>query len=76
VIATLLLLPDRAVTDDSDDEREIGACELESERQIVITNDALRAFKVSTQYYNAHGADDNLDINLLKPSGNFTYHQV
>jgi hypothetical protein len=55
---------DRAVTDGSDDEREIGACELESERQIVTTKDALRVFKVSTQYYDAHGADDNLDIKL------------
>jgi hypothetical protein len=55
---------DRAVTDDGDDEREIGACELESERQIVTTKDALRAFKVSTQYYDAHGADGNLDIKL------------
>jgi hypothetical protein len=57
-------VPDRAVTDDGDDEREIGACELESERQIVTTKDALRAFKVSTQYYAAHGADDNLDVKL------------
>jgi hypothetical protein len=55
---------DRAVTDDRDDEREIGACELESERQIVTTKDALRAFKVGTQYYDAHGADDNLDVKL------------
>jgi hypothetical protein len=55
---------DRAVTDDSDDEREIGACELESERQVVTTKDALRAFKVSTQYYDAHGAGDNLDVKL------------
>jgi hypothetical protein len=55
---------DRAVTDDSDDEREIGACELEGERQIVKTKDSLRAFKVITQYYDAHGADDNLDIKL------------
>jgi hypothetical protein len=61
---TLLLLPDHAVTDDSDDEREISACALESERQIVTTNDALRAFKVITQYYDGHGADDNLDIKL------------
>jgi hypothetical protein len=55
---------DRAITDDSNDEREIGVCELESERQIVTTKDALRAFKVSTQYYAAHGADDNLDVKL------------
>jgi hypothetical protein len=40
---------DHAVTDDSDDEREIGACELESERQIVTTKDTVRSFKVSTQ---------------------------
>jgi hypothetical protein len=56
----------RAVTDDSDDEREIGACELESERQIVTTKEALSAFKVIIQYYDAHGAYDNLDINPLK----------
>jgi hypothetical protein len=55
---------DRAVTDDSDDEREIGACELESEGQIVTTKNALRAFKVISQYYAAHGADDNLDVKL------------
>jgi hypothetical protein len=55
---------DCAITDDSDDEREIGACELESESQILTTKDALRAFKVITQYYDAHGADDNLDIKL------------
>src|SRR5215468_1902631 len=55
---------DLAVTDDSDDEREIGACELESERQIVTTKDALRALKVITQYYDAHCADDSLDIKL------------
>jgi hypothetical protein len=55
---------DHAITDDSDDEREISACELESERQIVTTKDALRAFKVITQYYDAHGADDNLDVKL------------
>jgi hypothetical protein len=67
---------DRAISDDSDDEREIGSCELESERQIVTTKDALRAFKISTQYYAVYGADGNLDINLLKPSGNFTYDQV
>jgi hypothetical protein len=53
---------DRAVTDDNDDEREIGACELESERQIVTTKDDLRGFKVITQYYAAHGAGDDLDI--------------
>jgi hypothetical protein len=57
-------MSDCAVTDDIDDEREIGACELESERQIVTPKDALRAFKVSTQYYDAHGADDNLDVKL------------
>jgi hypothetical protein len=50
VIVILLLLPDRAVTDDSDDEHEIGACDIQSERQIVTTKDALRAFKVITQY--------------------------
>jgi hypothetical protein len=55
---------DRAVTDDSDDERQIGACELESERQIVTTKDTLRAFKVSTQNYDAQGTDDNLDVKL------------
>jgi TnpA family transposase len=55
---------DRAVTVDSDDEREIGACELESERQIVTIKDALRACMVITEYYDAHGADDNLDIKL------------
>jgi hypothetical protein len=55
---------DRAITDDSDDEREIGVCELETERQILTTKDALRAFKVITQYYDAHDADDNLDIKL------------
>jgi hypothetical protein len=54
---------DHASTDDSDDEREIGACELESEHQIVTTNDALRAFKVITQYYAVHGADDNWMLN-------------
>jgi hypothetical protein len=59
-----LLLSDHAATDDSDDEREIGACELESERHIVTTKDALGAFKVITQYYAAHSADDNLDIKL------------
>jgi hypothetical protein len=57
-------LPDRTITDDSDDECKIGACELESKHQIVTTKDALRAFKVITQYYDAHGADDNLDIKL------------
>jgi hypothetical protein len=55
---------DRAVTDDSDDEREIGARELESERQILTTKDTLRAFKVITQYYDAYGADGNLYIKL------------
>jgi hypothetical protein len=55
---------DRAVTDDSDEERDIIACELESEGQIVTTKDTVRAFKVITQYYDAHGADDNLDIEL------------
>jgi hypothetical protein len=55
---------DGAITDDSDDECEISACELESERQIVTTKEALRAFKVITQYYDAHGADDNLYIRL------------
>jgi hypothetical protein len=53
---------DHAVTDDSDDECKISACELESKRQIVTTKDTVRAFKVITQYYDAHGADDNLDI--------------
>jgi hypothetical protein len=38
---------DRAVTDNSDDERKIGACELESKCQIVTTKDGLRAFKVN-----------------------------
>lgn len=54
---------DHAVIDDSDDEHEIGACNLESERPIVTTKDVLRAIKVITQYYDAHGSDDNLDIN-------------
>jgi hypothetical protein len=57
-------LSDRAVTDDSDGECEIGACELESEPQVGTTKDTLRAFKVITQYYAAHGADDNLDVKL------------
>jgi hypothetical protein len=57
-------LSDRAITDDSNDEREIGACELESECQIVTTKDTLRAFKVITQYYAARGADDNLGMKL------------
>jgi hypothetical protein len=61
---TVAAVSDRAVTDGSDDERQIGACELESERQIVTTKDAVRAFKVITQYYAAHGADNNLDIKL------------
>jgi hypothetical protein len=61
---TVAAVSDRAVTDDSDDEREIGVCELESERQIVTTKYALRAFKVITEYYDAHCADDNLDIKL------------
>ena len=56
---------DRAVIDGSDDEHEIGAYELESERPIVTTKDALRAFKVITQYYDARGSYDNLDINLF-----------
>jgi hypothetical protein len=56
---------DHAIIDGSDDEHEIGACELESELPIVTTKDALRAFKVVTQYYYAHGSDDNLDINLF-----------
>jgi hypothetical protein len=55
---------DCAVTDGSNDEREIGMCELGSEHQIVTTKDALRAFKVITQYYDEHGADNNLDLKL------------
>jgi hypothetical protein len=61
---TVAAVSDRAVTDDSDDEREIRACQLESECQIVTTRDALRAFKVITQYCDAHCAYDNLDIKL------------
>jgi hypothetical protein len=56
---------DHATIVDSNDEHEISACELESERPIVTTKDALRALKVITQYYDAHGSDDNLDINLF-----------
>jgi hypothetical protein len=56
---------DHAVIDGSDDDHEIGAYELERERPIVTTKDALRAFKVITQYYDAHGSDDNLDINFF-----------
>jgi hypothetical protein len=47
---------DHAVIDDSDDEHKIT---------IETTKDALRVFKVITQYYDAHGSDDNLDINLF-----------
>jgi hypothetical protein len=46
-------MSDHAVIDGSDDEHEIGAYELESERPIVTTKDALRALKVITQYYDA-----------------------
>jgi hypothetical protein len=56
---------DRAVTDDSYDEHEIGACDIQSERQIVTTKDAVRAFKVIMQYSDAHGADDKLDIEIF-----------
>jgi hypothetical protein len=61
---TVAAVCDRAVTDDSDDECEIGACELESECQIVTTKDTLSTFTVITQYYDAHGADGNLDTKL------------
>jgi TnpA family transposase len=30
----------------------------------VTTKDGLRAFKVITQYYDAHGADYNLDVKM------------
>jgi hypothetical protein len=56
---------DHAVIDGSDDNHEISAYKLDSERPIVTTKDTLRAFKVITQHYDAHGSDDNLDINLF-----------
>jgi hypothetical protein len=40
-----------AVIDDSDDETEIGTCELESECPIVTAKKALRAFKIVTHCY-------------------------
>jgi hypothetical protein len=55
---------DRAVTDGSDDEREIGACELKSGRQILTTKGALRALKASTQHCAAHCAGGNLGVKL------------
>jgi hypothetical protein len=56
---------DWAVTDDSDEEYEICACQVESERPIVRTKEALRALKVITRYYDAPGSDDNLDVNVF-----------
>jgi hypothetical protein len=54
-----------AVTDDSDDETEIATCELECEGHIVTVKEALRALKTDTQYYDAHGSDETLDVNLF-----------
>jgi hypothetical protein len=44
-----------AVMHGSDNEIEIGTCELERERPIVTANKPLRAFKIFTQYYHARG---------------------
>jgi len=51
--------------DDSKDATEISTCELESERPIVRTKEALTAINIITQYYDAHGSDETLDIILL-----------
>lgn len=51
--------------DDSDDETEVGTCWLESEHTIITTKEALRAFKILTWYYDAHGSDKKLDVNMF-----------
>lgn len=50
--------------DDSKDATGISTCELESERPIVRTKEALRAINI-TQYYDAQGSDETLDVILL-----------
>jgi hypothetical protein len=51
--------------DDSKDETKSSTCELESERPIVRTKEALRAVNIITQNYDAHGSDETLDVILL-----------
>ena len=53
------------IMDDSKDATEISTCELESECPIVRTKEALRAINIITQYYDAHGSDETLDVILL-----------
>jgi len=52
------------IMDDSKDATGISTCELESERPIVRTKEALRAINI-TQYYDAQGSDETLDVILL-----------
>jgi hypothetical protein len=51
--------------DDSKDETKISTCELEGECPIVRTKEALRAISIITQYHEAHGSDETLDVILL-----------
>ena len=51
--------------DDSKDETKISTCELKSERPVVRTKEALTAINIITQYYDAHGSDETLDVIVL-----------
>jgi hypothetical protein len=59
-------MSDHAVMDDSDDETETCACELESECPPVVTaQKAVGAFMIITQYSDAHGLYEKVDINVF-----------
>lgn len=53
------------VTNASDNEIVFGACDLESEWQIATRMEALRDFRIFTQYYDAHDSDEKLQVTLL-----------